>query len=194
MKPEKEEKQPPHSQQQQQDAQCWQGVRMGHAGAMMELYERHYDGLYNYALKICRNADTASDCVQEMFLRIWESRHSLTDVRQPKPYLFRVLRNVTIDWLRKNTRLLLQDEIGSDALLFELSPQDFLIEAEQDAEKLGALTKAIEHLSPRQKEIIYMRYYNELDYQAIAEITQTNYQSVRNLMHRALESLKKNLP
>jgi RNA polymerase sigma-70 factor (ECF subfamily) len=66
-----------------------------------------------------------------------------------------------------------------------------LIGEESFIEQQNALFKELNTLSPRQKEIVYLKFYNELSYQEIAEVTSLNYQSVRNYMHQALMALRK---
>lgn len=82
------------------------------------------------------------------------------------------------------------DHDQSDGL-FELSHEDFLIEKDEHARKSMHLRSAIEQLSSRQKEILYLKYYQDLSYDEVSEIMNINYQVARNLLHQAIKSMKK---
>ena len=64
------------------------------------------------------------------------------------------------------------------------------IQKEISQENQQKITQALNQLSKRQKEAIYLKFYTEMDYQQIAEIMQLNYQSVRNLVHASLKKLR----
>jgi RNA polymerase sigma-70 factor (ECF subfamily) len=77
---------------------------------------------------------------------------------------------------------------------FVWSHETFLISEQEDEEKKIRLLKAIEQLSGRQKEIVYLKYYQNLSYDEICDIMNINYQVARNLLYQAIKSLKKWLP
>ena len=62
---------------------------------------------------------------------------------------------------------------------------------EHDAEKTARVLQALAQLSNRQKEIIYLKYYQELSYDEVSEIMNINYQVARNLLYQSIKSLKK---
>lgn len=72
--------------------------------------------------------------------------------------------------------------------------ENLIIDNESQAERLKALADAIKQLSPRQREVIELRFYHGFSYEQIVEITEINFQSVHNNMHRALTSLRQRLP
>jgi RNA polymerase sigma-70 factor (ECF subfamily) len=62
---------------------------------------------------------------------------------------------------------------------------------ELDAEKTARVLQALDQLSNRQKEIIYLKFYQELNYEEVSEIMNINYQAARNLLYQSIKSLKK---
>ena len=68
-----------------------------------------------------------------------------------------------------------------------------LINAQLSAEQKQKVSKVLEKLSQRQKEAIFLRYFDDLEYEEIASIMSINYQSVHNLIHRAIKILRENL-
>ena len=72
-----------------------------------------------------------------------------------------------------------------------LSGEDIIIGKEISTERSNHLKKAIQQLTNRQKEIIYLRFYSGLSYEEISEVTALKYQSIRNLFSNALKELRK---
>ncbi len=73
---------------------------------------------------------------------------------------------------------------------FEWSHEHFLIAEQENAEKKQRVLDALGRLSNRQKEIIYLKYYQNLSYEEVSEIMNINYQAARNLLYQAIKSLK----
>jgi RNA polymerase sigma factor (sigma-70 family) len=69
-----------------------------------------------------------------------------------------------------------------------------LIAEEMTTKKVEQLNKSINQLSDRQKEAIYLRYHQGLSVEQVAEVLNLNYQSTKNLLHRAILQLRKDLP
>ena len=74
-----------------------------------------------------------------------------------------------------------------------MSIDQILINSETDAEQKNKLKLAFQQLSDRQKEILYLKYYSEMDYDEITKIMDLNYQSARNLVSRAIAKLSKHI-
>lgn len=79
----------------------------------------------------------------------------------------------------------------SDALHFELSHDTVLVKDEERRERLKLLMKAMHQLTNRQKEIIYLQYFQQLSYEEVSDVMEINYQAARNLLYQAMKSLKK---
>ena len=72
----------------------------------------------------------------------------------------------------------------------EFSTEEFIISSEQDSRLHGVMVSALNELPPKQREIIHMRFYQDLEYPQIAEITGIKYQSVINHVYRAIQVLR----
>jgi RNA polymerase sigma-70 factor (ECF subfamily) len=75
--------------------------------------------------------------------------------------------------------------------MFELSHENLMVGREMDAEKTARVLQALAQLSNRQKEIIYLKFYQELNYEEVSDIMNINYQAARNLLYQSIKSLKK---
>jgi RNA polymerase sigma factor (sigma-70 family) len=173
------------------EMQCWRHFRDGDREAFAALYRRHIVSLLAYGVRLCPDRDLLKDQIQELFVELWHSRKNLSPTRSVKFYLLRALRYKLIRLekshyaRRKNTGA----GIDLDALL-EDSVEANMIENETHASQEATLREAIKTLSLRQQEAIQLRYYQGLSHDEIAELMDLNYQSVSNLLHRALQRLK----
>ena len=74
---------------------------------------------------------------------------------------------------------------------FEFSHETLLINKQESEEKAARVIAAMQQLSNRQKEIIYLKFYQELNYEEVSEIMGINYQVARNLFHQSVKALRK---
>ena len=73
----------------------------------------------------------------------------------------------------------------------EFSIEAQIIQRETDEHQLKKLSQVLNKLTKREREVIYLKFYQEMDYEQIAALMSINYQSVRNLIHTAISQLKK---
>ena len=129
--------------------------------------------------------------IQEIFADLWEKKSTVADVVHIKAYLLKYLRRALLTKITAEKKS--QGLNTNEENLFEvsISPEDLLIKNQISKEQERKILDALAQLSPRQREIIYLKFFDELDYQAIQDITSLNYQSLRNTLHKALQSLRK---
>ncbi len=178
------------------EAFVWDCFRGGDRKAFAEIYERFVKPLYNYAHKLTHDPQTAQDAVQELFVEIWEARERLGATNSIRFYLYRSLRrkihrSYQTDW-RTELNALQEHEVP-DALLWP-SIEDMTITEESLEANVKWLKLQLEQLSAREYEALQLRFYDGLEYEQIAEILQINDQSARNLVTRAIQRLRRNLP
>jgi RNA polymerase sigma factor (sigma-70 family) len=176
---------------QDQDRQRWQAFRDGDREAFAILYQQHILPLITYGLRLCPDREQLKDQIQELFVELWNSRQNLTPPRSVRFYLFKALRYKLIR-LEKNRYLGQQSArfaLDLDGLRQE-PVEASIIEVESSASRAASLREAIKTLSLRQQEAIQLRYFQGFSHEQIAELMDLNYQSVSNLLHRALTRLK----
>ena len=158
---------------------------------MIEIYKLYFNELYNYGMRISHNEELTRDCIQDLFAKLWAGDSKIIDAKEPKTYMFKVLRNNIIDALKQNAVFIEEH----DTELYDpiLAGEDLVLNKELTEERSEQLKQAIEQLSNRQKEIIYLRFYNGLSYEEIAEVTSIKYQSIRNIFSSSLKILRKKL-
>lgn len=172
----------------------WQNfITEGSEASFQEVFEYYYQPLYGYGLKLCNHSEVVKDSIHDLFKNIWERRDSLTHIRSPRVYLFVSLRRKvrkTMKKQRSNTSDL--TEIREEETIY-FGREEIIIRDEVKFQQKKKLRQALNQLSDRQKEVIYLHYYNGLSYREIEEILSIKRQSVRNHIYRAMEALRSQL-
>lgn len=168
----------------------WSQLRNGSQKAIEDLYRFNYQVLYSYALKICQDKELSKDCVQELFVQLWEKRDNLNEVSKVRSYLLQSIWHILIKKLKKDNRNLSLDENKHYDVDVVFSQEYMLIQEQSQKEKKVLLDAAIQKLSKNQREIIFMQYYEGLSIDEVQQITELKYQSIKNLTHRAMVSLR----
>lgn len=169
----------------------WQQFISGDKKALSFLFKTYYEELYNYGLKLTGDQDFSLDTLQDLFLKLWKNRQHLHEVADVKPYLFKAYRNQLLDNLKMHMNTDKEKLEEANAFLVEFSHEDFIITRQLSKEKRENMVEALNKLSNRQREAVYLRYFEDLDFDTIASVMKTNVQSVRNTLHRAMVALRK---
>ena len=172
------------------DPMLWQHVREGDEAALEVLYMRHYQVLYRYGMKLAKEKEVAQDCVQEMFFQLWTRRDKLKEVQSVRFYLMK--------WLKREVVRRLNDKhtgnnivsIDRDTDHLGLVVEDMFEKNEVKSHNANQVRKALDTLTPREREVIYMRFFLELTYDEICIAMNLSYQVVMNYIHRAIKSLR----
>lgn len=143
------------------------------------------EALYRVAFYILESEAEAEDAVQELYLKLWKNRSALDGIRSPKAYAMTLLRNICMDRIRQEKRI-------SGAEVPESIGGGFDPDAAMDGkERLEKVLAAVKSLPDKQREILVLRAVEGLSYDEIAERTGINYLSLRVLLSRARQTLKK---
>lgn len=168
----------------------WQQFLQGKQQALSEIFLSHHDDLFRYGLKLTGNQEMVKDCIQDLFLKLWKNRDRLKMVQSIKPYLFKSLRNHLIDSLElQKAHLPITDESGEHFHLTYFQ-EDFVTNEIVSRETRQQVLDVINQLTERQREAIYLRYFQDLEFETIAQIMDMNVQSVRNTLHRAMQFMR----
>ncbi len=177
-----------------EDAQLWQAFKRGDQEALSVMYRRYVRTLFNYGTRLTTNDGLIEDCIQDLFIEIWRNRANLADTDSIKYYLFRALRRKIA---RKYQQLTRHEQPGDLPEAYDgetVSPFEAQWVWEETVEaRREHLQEAFTHLSKRQREVLFLRYYENLSHQEIASIMSLTPQSVYNLIHRTLSTLKEHI-
>lgn len=173
------------------DRACWQRLLRGDVTALEDLMQAHSRLLFRYGRKFSTDADLVKDCIQDLYLDLWERRdHLRADVRV-KPYLMVALRRRLHRQAQRQVSLdgVLAPE--PDLLpLIDFSVEERYIEDEATRARAHALHALLKSLPTRQKEAVYLKFFEDLDREEIAQTMGVAPQSVSNLLQEALRKLR----
>jgi RNA polymerase sigma factor (sigma-70 family) len=167
----------------------WQLFLRGEENALGYFFRKYHLDLSHYGIKLCGKPEIVKDSIQEMFLKLWKNRAHISNINTVKPYLLKTLRR------HIQANLAIQSDYNTledDANYFqvEFSSEDFMINTEEEKENCKKVLEVLNQLSPRQREAIYLRYFNELEFETIANVMDMNIQSVRNAIQRGLQTMR----
>ena len=174
------------------DELLWNSFKKGNELALSMLYNKYVHLLYNYGMHTSRDHDMVLDCLQELFLRLWQKRDTVSNISAVKSYLFKAFRRILIHQVIERRKSLQRSQENTS---FEFTPsiESSLIEDELKAEQIIRLRRCIQSLTNGQREVIFLKFFNELTYREIADITETQLDSVYNLVSKTIEILRRKL-
>lgn len=173
------------------EANWMQRLQQNDEEALASLMDMYYDDLFNYAARFTKDDGLIKDCIQEVFISLWQRRETVGTILSPKYYFLRAIKNKVLKSLHKNTRNTMSDYLQDEYdFCHEFSIERVIIEKQVSEEKAEKLRKTLSLLSKRQKEIIYLKYYQYMDHGQIAELMNVSRQSVYNLLHEAIHKLR----
>ena len=176
---------------QPEEASLWRAFRSGDRLAFRALYDLHAGDLLNYGSRLYPSPGVVEDCVQEVFIDLWQYRERLTDPANVRLYLLKSLRNrIGKHFRRENPFTTSLDETTELPFLIEPSGEQRLIELNIDEATRARVQRLLDQLTPRQRQIIYLRYFQDFDYEEICELMDIGYQTARSQHYHALKTLR----
>ena len=168
----------------------WSRFLNGDNQVLSLIFLHHANALFDYGCRFTVDQDFVKDCIQEVFCTLIRTRKNLSETDNVRLYLLKSLKRRIIRDLKNagNKPRSLDDQDYSFDLRFSENLDDQLNEL--DEEKLHLIAEAMQSLTARQKEAIYLRFNRGLEYEEISFLLSLNYQSSRALIHRALEKLR----
>jgi len=167
----------------------WSALLSGSRTALKEIYLEHHQSLFQYGMRMLSDEDGTRDCVQNLFVKIWTNHKRLAYTNNTKYYLMSALRNEIINFRAKEQRHE-HSNLNEEIFVLDFSVESAYIQKEENLEQTQKLADAMNLLTSRQKEIIYLRYFEELDYDQIAEMMDITVKGAYKLSARALDALK----
>jgi RNA polymerase sigma factor (sigma-70 family) len=174
-----------------EDRVLWQDFLAGEVRAFEKLMSDNFRLLFRYGSKFSKDRELVKDSIQDLFLVLWEKRDNLNPDAAVKPYLMASLRRLmhrqvsSRSWVGGEA---LQDE--DDYFEIEFSVEDDYIRNEATHSRAHHLEKLVNALPRRQKEVVYLKFFQELSREQIAEVMAVSPQTVSNLLQIAIRHLK----
>jgi len=169
----------------------WEDFQSGDMYALANLMQCYYSDLVNWGLRLHNEREFVKDCIQDMFEKLWMMRKTINSVENVRPYLMTILKTRILRELT-NKHVTHQSDLNEEyTFSVEFASDLRLIDEENEVFVIRKLEMVLNHLSSRQKELIYLKFYQNLSFEEIGEIMNLSRQSVYNLHQKSLYNLRK---
>ena len=171
------------------DQKLWRRLKSGDSRALENIYRQHVHALIDYGSRFTPDTPLVEDAIQDLFIEIWKNKKTVGDTDSIIRYLLVSLRRKLFRMLKKKSR------VSTDEIPFQLDAtiESDWIKTEMQIERNEKLRLALEQLSKKQKEAIYLKYEMDMSYEEICQVLDINYQSVRNLVSRGIKSIRNHM-
>jgi RNA polymerase sigma factor (sigma-70 family) len=173
------------------ETELWLQVKRSDEKALSYFYIHYYKKLFNYGSRFVTDRAIAEDAIQEIFIDLWNKRSTLNEIRNTQAYLYRCLRNKITDKLSTFSRRIQPDD---NLIRFELdlAHKSHYLNEQIDKDIKAQLINLVASLPPKEKEAIFLIYFDGLSYAEAAVIMSLKVKTVYNLVHMAIAKLKCN--
>ncbi|MBV6640650.1 MAG: sigma-70 family RNA polymerase sigma factor [Cyclobacteriaceae bacterium] len=162
------------------DKLLWNSFKEGSRKSFHYIYDQNFEKLLRYGLQFSSDQALVEDQIHELFIYLWKRKEHLDIQGSITVYLFWSLRNRIIKYMKAYREV----AIDNDKELIE-SDEPFF-----DEHKYESLSKALQSLPPKQREVLTLRYFQNLDGEEIASIMNITIGATYNLISRAIMNLK----
>jgi RNA polymerase sigma factor (sigma-70 family) len=172
------------------DSIIWQSFKEGDSDSFKTIYFKYFHNLYEYGMRICGDKEVVKDTIHDLFVKLWNNKSNLGNVTALRAYLLVALRSTLYNNLQKISHKAVVEISENTPFEIVFSVESDYIKKESAFFDNQKLKDALNLLTPRQKEVIYLRYFEEMEYSEIAEIMNITIKGVYKLTARALETLR----
>ncbi len=167
------------------DNDIYTSMRRNPESGIRMVMQKYGEPVYWHARRLLVSHDDAQDAVQETFIKVYRSFHSLKEAKALRSWIYRIATNEALRIIERNkTPRLLTESIDDSAT--DIAAADYTDYTDLEAVKLQ---KAILSLPPKQQATFNMRYYDEMEYPQIAEAMETTVSTVKVNYHLAKEKI-----
>ena len=172
------------------ESDLWGNFLKGNDESLERIYRVYFDDLYAYGNKLFNDKAFSEDVIQDLFVKLIQSRENLSPTTSIKFYLFRSFKSIAFDKLKVSKRYQFSELQENSSFPVEVNPESQLIDKENYEETKLKLNTAIEALTPRQREAIFLKYSEGFSYAEITVMLELTPKATYKLMARAIDALK----
>ena len=170
------------------DQSLWNDFRDGSSVAYTALITKYSNVLFCYGIRFIQDRDFVKDCIQDVFLELCSRRENINPTASVKSYLFKSLR---LRIFREKSKWTSTQSLDEDyCFQIEFNIESKLIEDQTSEEIRSRILFTLDRLPKRQKEILYLRFYEGMNHDKISQVMGLSKQSAYNLLHESVHHLK----
>jgi RNA polymerase sigma-70 factor, ECF subfamily len=183
---------PSTTQLQPSDAVLVERSLKGDQKAFRSLVNRYLPLVYNALYQMTQNHEISEEMAQEAFVKVYKNLNSFDRSRSFKPWLLRIASNAAISALRKQSKVVSLNALEEEGYWGEPDHQpteDVTVRLERKLSSQEVL-KALGNMDEKYRQVLLLRYQNELSYEEIAQTLNIPLNTVRTWIKRGLDKLK----
>lgn len=161
----------------------------GDDDAFSFIYDKYIDELFAYGVGLGFDRETLKDAIQDIFVKFYVNKKQLKGVTQLKYYLFRMLKNRLLD-IYKSIKREVREEVTELPFLIEPSVLDELVAMEDKLALESEMKVLLNVLTDRQREAVYLRFIEEMEYEEVGVLLDMTAPAVRKLIARAMKRMR----
>lgn len=154
-----------------------------------KIYDQNINKIYRFILLKVSSPEMAQDLTSETFLRGWESFRSGNKIENPQAFLYRIARNLVIDYYREKGRA----QFVSPEMVIIADPNPGIEEKAALSSDLGRVRAVLANLKEDYQNIIIWHYLDDLPIKEVAKMLDRTEETTRVLLHRALKALREKI-
>lgn len=160
-------------------------AQAGSDQALTDLYNAYFERIYNFIFYRTSHKETAEDLTEDVFVKAFAKLRGLTEPKAFEGWLFQIARNKVIDYYRSKKQVVPLEEI-ENTLEYETNIVDLVnLQTQQTL-----FIKLLKELSPEQQQVIKLKFLEDIDNDAIAQMLNKTEGAIRVIQHRAISKLK----
>lgn len=171
------------------DEQIWRRFISGDRLSFEQLFSRHYDALYNYLNAFEKDPELVTECVQDLFVKLWRNHANLSPTASPRHYLLRAIKHVLYNKKALTKRMKYVGGLHNLELLSTDSIEADLT-FQNDMPLSPAMQERMRNLTDKQREALYLYYVEDFSYKELADYFEITTRGAYKLIYRALDVLK----
>ena len=156
-----------------------------------EFYDAYVNKIYRFIYFKVATAEEAEDIAAETFLKIWQHLFENKPIEHLNAFVYQVARNLVIDFYRKKAqqKLVLEENMDAEAMAAIPDPKLAVDKKMELASDVAELEDCLRQMKEEYREVIILKYFDQLNVGEIAKILGKSRGAVRVLAHRALKTL-----
>lgn len=171
-------------------------LAQGQENALADIVRRHQNDVFRFCLHYLKDVELAKEAAQETFLRVYVARERFDAARKFKPWMLCIARNLCLNELKRKKTVQMEtleeyastsrEESGTVLPYSEDGPAEQLIAQERQR----ALLDVLDSLPEESREIVVLRYFEQMSAREIADIVDSTEGAIRTRLHRILRELR----
>ncbi len=165
-------------------------IQEGNLDALSQVYYSSYDLLFNYGLRLTPDKQLIEDAIQNIFLSVIKSRKSMGDVKNPTGYLVSSFRHQLFADINKQSKTVLSGDFSDDQFDYFKSPDLEPSDKEKFEILHSAVKECIARLTPKQQEILFLRFETGISYEEISALLRISVESCYKSVYRSVRIVR----